>query len=53
MKTLACVLFTLLAGASLYGCGGSGSAGSAPVQTPPAAVTGVQTPKSVSVVTAN
>jgi hypothetical protein len=53
MKTLTCALLTLLAGGSLCGCGGGRSAASSPVQTPPAAVTGVETPKSVSVVTAN
>jgi len=53
MKTLTCALFVLLAGGSLCGCGGR-SAGSAPAQAAPAAVVaGVDTPKSVSVVTAN
>ena len=41
----------LVAAATLSGCGG-GSTAAAPTQ-PPAAVTGVDTPKSVSVVTAN
>ncbi|MGB8693594.1 MAG: hypothetical protein WCD08_08805 [Steroidobacteraceae bacterium] len=50
MKTLRWAIFTLLAASSLSGCGG----GSAAVQPPaPAAVTGVDTPRSVAVVTAN
>jgi hypothetical protein len=53
MKTLTCALLTLLATGSMTGCGGGGSAASSPAQTPPAAITGVETPKSVSVVTAN
>jgi hypothetical protein len=53
MKTLTCALLALLGSLSLYGCGGGGSSASTPAPTPPAAVTGVQTPKSVAVVTAN
>jgi hypothetical protein len=54
MKTLTCALLTLLAAGLLSGCGGStgGSAASTPISAP-AAVTGLETPKSVSVVTAN
>ncbi|HWJ34352.1 MAG TPA: hypothetical protein VNR70_03755 [Steroidobacteraceae bacterium] len=53
MKTLTCALLTLLAAAPLSGCGGRGSGATIPAQAAPAAVTGVDTPKSVSVVTAN
>ena len=55
MKILAYALFSLATFGSLSGCGGGGSAASSPVSvvTPPAVVTGIQTPKSVSVVTAN
>ena len=52
-KIVACALFSAVAFSSMPGCGGGGASGaSAPVVTPPAAVTGVETPKSVSVVTA-
>ncbi len=51
-KVVACALFSAVAFSSMSGCGGAGSGASAPVAPPPAAVTGVQTPKSVSVVTA-
>jgi hypothetical protein len=57
MKILSCAALALLAAGMLSGCGGaSQSAPPAPVAStppPPAAVTGVDTPKSVSVVTAN
>ena len=44
----------ILVGGLLTGCGDSGSPAEVPVVTPPsAAITGVTTPKSVSVVTAN
>jgi hypothetical protein len=53
-KVVACALFSAVAFSSMSGCGGAGSGASAPVASPPpAAVTGIQTPKSVSVVTAN
>src|SRR5258708_20620505 len=51
-KAVACALFGAIAFSSLSGCGGAGSGASAPVAPPPAAVTGVQTPKYVSVVSA-
>ena len=52
-KILACALVG--AAYSMAGCGGGGAAGTAPAaqSPPPAVVTGVDTPKSVSVVTAN
>jgi len=48
-----CALFLLIAAGSVPGCSGSHSAASTAVQPPPAAITGVDTPRSVSVVTAN
>jgi len=51
-KVVACALFSAVALSSISGCGGGASGASAPVVATPAAVTGVQTPKSVSVVTA-
>ena len=52
MNIRICARVTLMATAILAGCAG-GSSASAPTQPAPAAVTGVDTPKSVSVVTAN
>ena len=52
-KAVACALFSAVAFSSMSGCGGGTAGASAPVVTPPAAVTGIETPKSVSVVTAN
>ena len=59
-NTLRLVLFAVIAANILAGCGGSTSTVAAPVATtpppvvtPPAPVTGVATPKAVSVVTAN
>jgi hypothetical protein len=52
MRTYA--LLALLAAGPLTGCSGaSTSTVSSPTPSPPAAVKGVDTPKSVSVVTAN
>ena len=60
MKTVALFLMTMIAGGALSGCGSdsaTGAVATTPAATvkppPPAAVTGVSTPKSVSVVTAN
>jgi uncharacterized protein YceK len=58
MKTIALLIMTMIAGAALSGCGSAtGAVATTPASTvkppPPAAVTGVSTPKSVSVVTAN
>jgi hypothetical protein len=54
MKILSYAVLALVAAGSLSGCGGgSQSAPVAVVPPPQAAVTGVVTPKSVSVVTAN
>ena len=50
--TLTCALLLIAAG-SLPGCSGSSPAASTPVAPPPAAITGIDTPRSVSVVTAN
>jgi hypothetical protein len=49
VKTATCVLLTALAALLLAACGG----GSAPASSAPATVTGIATPTSVSVVTAN
>lgn len=51
MKILYAVMVTLVVAGSLAGCGSS-AAGDAST-SPPVGVTGVDTPKSVSVVTAN
>ena len=51
-KTPTCALLILFVAGSLSGCEGRGSAANAPTQ-PTVAITGVNTPKSVSVVTAN
>jgi len=55
MKILMSVILIAIAAGSLPGCGGGSPAASTPIPTPPptAAITGVDTPKSVSVVTAN
>jgi len=53
MKTTLICALVLIAAGSMPGCGGSGPAASAPVAPPPAAIAGVNTPRSVSVVTAN
>ena len=53
MKTVVLFALTVLAGAQLTGCGARASAPTTPSPTPPAAITGVDTPKSVSVVTAD
>jgi len=59
MKTVALLIMTMIAGAALSGCGSDSATGAvattpaSTVKPPPAAVTGVSTPKSVSVVTAN
>jgi hypothetical protein len=45
--------FSSVAVAMLAGCGGGSSGGSTATAVSPAKVTGVSTPKSVSVVTAN
>ena len=51
MKTLICLLAALSAGGLLHGCSnGSGATAAAP---PAAAVSGIDTPKSVAVVSAN
>jgi hypothetical protein len=52
MKTLACVLLFLVSAGSLSGCSGGGSAASPPAPPTPAKINGVDTPKSVAVVTA-
>jgi hypothetical protein len=52
MKTLTCVLMFLVSAGSLCGCSGGGSAASTPAPPAPAKITGVDTPKSVAVVTA-
>jgi uncharacterized lipoprotein YbaY len=53
MKTAALmVMATILAGA-LAGCGSDSVTGAAAAPTTPATITGLSTPKSVSVVTAN
>lgn len=53
MKILSCALLVLLAAGSLSGCGSAPQPATGTSQPPPAAVTGVDTPKAVSVVTAN
>jgi hypothetical protein len=54
VKIVACALLTLLTTSLLTGCGGGAATGaSTPTPTPPAAISGVETPKSVAVVTAN
>jgi hypothetical protein len=57
MKTVAVLAIAMIATVVLSGCGSSGSSGSSPAPTTdnpaPATVTGLSTPKSVSVVTAN
>jgi ABC-type glycerol-3-phosphate transport system substrate-binding protein len=54
MKIMSCTLLALLAAGALSACGTTvPPAASATSQPPPPAVTGVITPKAVSVVTAN
>ena len=54
MKILSCAAIALLASGLLSGCGGGSQSAPVAITPPPqAAVTGVVTPKSVSVVTAN
>jgi hypothetical protein len=55
MKTAALLVMTMIVAGALTGCGSDSAAGAAAVpNTPaPATVTGLSTPKSVSVVTAN
>ncbi|HEV7612244.1 MAG TPA: hypothetical protein VGO37_10240 [Steroidobacteraceae bacterium] len=53
MKFSVCILLTLIATASLPGCTSGSNAATATAPPPAAAVTGIDTPKSVSVVTAN
>ena len=53
MKIKAFALLAFMASASLTGCGGGSSSAAAPAQSTPDVVTGVDTPKSVAVVTAN
>ena len=53
MNIRACALLALSTAAYLTGCGGGSAGASPPAAAAPAAVTGVDTPKSVSVVTAN
>jgi predicted component of type VI protein secretion system len=50
VKTITCAFLTAVAALLLSACGGASSAAAT---SPPAAVTGVATPTSVSVVTAN
>jgi hypothetical protein len=52
MKAIAFFVIAVIATAALSGCGSSGAAATAD-NPAPAAVTGLSTPKSVSVVTAN
>jgi len=54
MKTITCALFTLVTAGIMSGCGGGGgTAAITPIPPPPVVIAGVETPKSVSVVTAN
>jgi hypothetical protein len=53
MKTLSVLVMAMLATGALTGCGSSDSAAGPTVVTTQAKVTGLSTPKSVSVVTAN
>jgi ABC-type glycerol-3-phosphate transport system substrate-binding protein len=54
MKTVALLAIAMIASAVLSGCGSSGSNPAATADNPtPPTVTGLSTPKSVSVVTAN
>ncbi len=50
--TLTCALLLIAAG-PLSGCSGNGPAANTPASPPAAAIAGVDTPKSVSAVTAN
>jgi hypothetical protein len=55
MKTAALLVMTMIVAGALTGCGSDSAAGAAavPITPTPATVTGLSTPKSVSVVTAN
>jgi hypothetical protein len=54
MKTVAVLAMAMIATVLLSGCGGSSSSPATTTDNPaPAKVTGLSTPKSVSVVTAN
>ena len=53
MKSLTLVVLATLLAVALNGCGGTSPAPAATSNPPPPAVTGLSTPKSVSVVTAN
>jgi predicted small lipoprotein YifL len=55
MKTVAFIVVAMITVSALSGCGSSSTTSSPPTtdNPPPAKVTGLSTPKSVSVVTAN
>jgi hypothetical protein len=53
MKTILTCALLLIAAGSLPACSGSSPAASTPIAPPAAAIAGVDTPRSVSVVTAN
>lgn len=53
MKTAAFVFMAIIIAGAFTGCGSDSPAGAATAPTTPAAVTGLSTPQSVSVVTAN
>ena len=53
MKTVAVLAMAMIATVLLAGCGGGSSPTTTTDNPPPAKVTGLSTPKSVSVVTAN
>jgi curli biogenesis system outer membrane secretion channel CsgG len=53
MKTVALLVMAMLAAASLAGCGSDSPAAATDTSTQSKQVTGLSTPKSVSVVTAN
>jgi curli biogenesis system outer membrane secretion channel CsgG len=53
MKTLALLVMAMLAAGTLAGCGSGSATGATDTPTTQTQVTGLSTPKSVSVVTAN
>jgi curli biogenesis system outer membrane secretion channel CsgG len=53
MKTAAFLVMTMILAGAITGCGSDSATGAAAVPTTPATITGLSTPKSVSVVTAN
>lgn len=53
MRNLLYAALAVSASSLLYGCGGGSSSPAAVTPPPPVAVTGVDTPKSIAVVTAN